>query len=1640
MAALWRRGQWRSMSRMATGVPDTSATGGSAPGAANAARPTRTPAGGRAMPMIMALEARLMFDASVAATAVAADVADVAVRDSSHDAAIDARPTAVATASATESSADTSSAQASTATRHDIVFVDNHVSNAQEIIQNLPAGTEVVLLDASTDGWAQMAAYLNGRHDIDSISLISHGAEGAVQAGSVWLTADTLASHADQLRAIGAALSEQGDLLLYGCKVAEGSAGQQLLNQIATLTSADVAGSTDNTGAAALGGDWTLERQTGAIEAPSLAGALGAYDTLLAAPSYENFDAVILTDDGAIRKYLLPGEDMTIDGWTLGMRNVSGNADSNSRLVVTNQQVDTVLADGAQDKALIMQGDTTTYAAVLKSASGDEFNLHSITVEDFFSGNTQYQLVGYRDGVQVSGATLNFTMASYGTTTNGQVVSVTGTAWQSVDEVRIVYQNGQGGVSLAIDDINVSAGVPPNAVPVITNLGGDSITYTEGDGTVKLDASQNALVTDTDSTDFDGGNLTVAIVTNNATLQDQLTIVNQGTGAGEIGVSGSNVTYGGTTIGTFSGGTLGSSLVITFNVNATPDAVQALVRNIAFKNDSDDPIGLDRIVQFTLNDGDSASNSAYHNVTVNMRPVNDEPTLMAAATSPTYVEGGAAVTMFSNASVSTVESGQSFIWMQIQVSNVADGASEVLGIDGTNVALFNGNSVTTSTLGLSVTVSVSGGTATVTLNKSSGISPANVQTLINTLSYRDTSDAPTAGNRTVALAQLRDNGGTSNGGTDTALPYRFGTVTVAAVNDAPIVTTSGGSADFTSGDNTASTAIVVDSGLTISDVDSTTLASATVAITGNFRSAEDELLFTNSNNTLYGNISANYNAATGEMTLTSAGNTATVAQWQAALRSVRYTNSAVSPDPSDRTISFVVNDGTLNSVTSTRLVDVTATDQTPIISNSGGSSLFTEGQGQTQVDPGLTVSDLDNATLASATVQITGNFRSGEDLLQFTNTNSSIYGNIVGNYNAGTGEMSLTSAGASATVAQWQAALRDVHYNNLSGTPDTSTRTVAFTISDGVKTSAAGTRTLTVVSTDIPPVLSTSGGSATFTEANQVSSTPTVVDSGLTLSDADSPTLASATVAITGNFQAGADVLDFINTANSLYGNIISSYDASTGVLSLSSAGATATAGQWQAALRAVSYSNTSDTPTAAARTVSFTISDGAVSSSTVTRTVNVVPVDDTPLLAGGTGSPVFQELDGQPASPVAIAPGLTLTDSDSPTLVSATVAITGNLQSAEDLLAFTNADATQFGNISASYNAATGVLTLSSAGGTATAAQWQAALRSVTYSNSAEAPNTASRTVSITVNDGSTDSNTVSRTLAVVSTNDTPVNQTPVAVQHVFQDGSLVFSSAQGNAISISDADVGNGLVQVTLTVTNGSLSLSGTTGLNFAVGTGTGDATMTFTGSVANINAALQGLSFAPSAGYNGAATLQITTDDLGNSGGAAASDTDTITLSVDAQFPVITGVNTAIADGGYKVGDVITTTITFDQAVIVDASGGTPSLLLETGAIDRQAVYVSGSGSNTLTFSYVVQAGDTTARLDYASSAALALNGGSIRSATQFDAVLALPTPGGGDSLAAQHAIQIDGVAPTDRCAVAGRWHLRGRPDAGHHRQLQ
>jgi ELWxxDGT repeat protein len=151
-----------------------------------------------------------------------------------------------------------------------LFIIDKNVDGWRDLVNNAGIGVSVLILDPLQDGLTQIANAITAYSNLDAIHILSHGSVASLQLGSATLNSDNLNHYTEQLTTIGNALSENGDLLLYGCNVAQGDIGQQFIEQLSVLTGADVAASTDLTGDANQGGDWVLESQTGAIEAASV--------------------------------------------------------------------------------------------------------------------------------------------------------------------------------------------------------------------------------------------------------------------------------------------------------------------------------------------------------------------------------------------------------------------------------------------------------------------------------------------------------------------------------------------------------------------------------------------------------------------------------------------------------------------------------------------------------------------------------------------------------------------------------------------------------------------------------------------------------------------------------------------------------------------------------------------------------------------------------------------------------------------------------------------------------------------------------------------------------------------------------------------------------------------------------------------------------------------------------------------------------------------------------------------------------------------------------------------------------------------------------------------------------------------------
>lgn len=399
-------------------------------------------------------------------------------------------------------------------------------------------------------------------------------------------------------------------------------------------------------------------------------------------------------------------------------------------------------------------------------------------------------------------------------------------------------------------------------------------------------------------------------------------------------------------------------------------------------------------------------------------------------------------------------------------------------------------------------------------------------------------------------------------------------------NEPPVIANiEGTNLDYTEGD----AATTVTSALTVSDADNTVLDSAYVTISSNLESSEDVLDFT-----ALGSITGSYNSSSGRLTLTG---TDTPANYQTALRSVTYENTnGVDPSTALRQVDFMVFDWDDSSNVDSRTVNVIANNSTPVLSGiEGGSLSYTEGDSPLTITSSITASDPDDTNFESAEIQVSSNYFSGDDELLFTNT-----ANITGSWSNPTGTLTLTG---SATIAEYQTALRSVTYTNNSSDPVELTKTVSFTVNDGDTDSNTQSRDITVTAVNSKPILTNIEATTPTYDGADLQITNTIE-----VSDPDDTMIDSAIVVINGNFKTVEDSLIY----SPIFG-ISGTYSTSTGRLKLTG---TSSFSDYETALRSVKYRNFGSIPTGPAREVAFIVSDGALKSDSLKRTIEVNAVE----------------------------------------------------------------------------------------------------------------------------------------------------------------------------------------------------------------------------------------------------------------------------------------------------------------------------------------------------------------------------------------------------------------------------------------------
>lgn len=321
---------------------------------------------------------------------------------------------------------------------------------------------------------------------------------------------------------------------------------------------------------------------------------------------------------------------------------------------------------------------------------------------------------------------------------------------------------GTGGALSDTDTVTITIN-PVNDAPVIANLAGDTLAYTQGEPASVIDQGDDASATDVDSSDFDTGTLTISLPIGGVTTEDRLGIRNQGTAAGQIAVSGSDISYnpgaGAVAIGSFSGGGAGGgNLVATFNANANAAAVSALLRNITYFNSNNvDPSIAARTVRFVLTDGDGGTSIDY-DATVTVA-LNDPPVVTTSAGTTAFFEDGSAV-VIDNALIVTDTNDTNLESATVTITNLQDTGLETLTANTGGTAINANYAAPTLTL-----------TGTDTL--------ANYQQVLRSVAYDNASQNP---NTTARVISFVANDGSANSTPATK------TVSVTAVNDAPTFT------------------------------------------------------------------------------------------------------------------------------------------------------------------------------------------------------------------------------------------------------------------------------------------------------------------------------------------------------------------------------------------------------------------------------------------------------------------------------------------------------------------------------------------------------------------------------------------------------------------------------------------------------------------------------------------------------------------------------------------------------------------------------------------------------------------------------------------------------------------------------------
>ncbi|EON90288.1 DUF4347 domain-containing protein [Plesiomonas shigelloides] len=1217
----------------------------------------------------------------------------------------------------------------------EVVFIDTSVAGYQTLVANVPAGMEVVLLDGSKDGLTQMAVWAQTHSGYDAIHVLSHGSEGAAQLGTLTLNSATAQARANNLATLGAALNADGDLLLYGCDVAQAS-GQQFASLLAQLTSADVAASTNPTGAAALGGDWVTECHTGEIGVQDL--VISSYSNLL---SVNSTSVTVTAYNNPAKEYYAS----TLVGSSVEFDNNSNPIDIDP----TNNTVTITYSSGASlDTAfdLVFQGGSLDHFTDITktSSSGDNANNVTATV----SGKTIHIHVGAGG---FTNGTIVFTFTSIDASTD-TAPSVIGSATNPT------YTENGSGVSLfsgVTASTNDSGQTFSGAVFTVSNVAdsteyltingvdvaltnGNSLSLGSGYGIASVSKSGNTATVTLSGAVISGSSM--------STLLSGMTYRNSSENPSVTSrtVTLSQFTDSGSTNNTVSPNL--SSQVTVHAVNDAPTDISLTSSSIGQSLGSNGTVGTlsatdvdSNSFTYTLVSGTGSTDNSLFAITGNTLKVNNAAT-MAPGTYSVRIQVSDGTDTYQKVFSITVND---------DVRPAFDVAPAASNISATGFDL----SASLDEAGTIYYVIVADGASAPSVSQIIAGQNASGATAIGSGSHV-VSSAP----YTYSFGITGLNGASGydvymvakDNANNQILSATKVDVTTSS-NTAPVFSNLNGGATYTENGS----AVVIDNDVTVADTELNNQgnyngASISIARNGGTNSVDT---FGNSgllgtltqgqnftyNGTAVGSVTTN---SSGTLTLTFNSN-ATSAIVNAVLQSLTYANTS-DDQPASVTLNWTFNDGSLNSTgTNQAVLSITPVNDAPVISNTSVSKTINEDSVQTFNPADFGFSDVDSGdTLQSITIVTVTAPAAGELFIDANND--------------GVRDSGDTLLGNGAVVSA--ADISKLTFRPSANANGAGYAAFTWQVSDGTALSAnTGTMTFNVTPVNDAPVISNTSVSKTVNEDSVQTFNPadfgfSDVDSGDTL---QSITIVTAPTAGELFIDANNDGVRGVGDTLLVSGAVVSAADISK-----------------------MTFRPTANANGAGYAAFTWQVSDGtALSANTGTMTLNVTPVNDAPVISNTSVSKTVNEDSAQTFNPADF--GFSDVDS-SDTLQSITIV---TAPAAGELFIDANNDGVRDSGD-----------TLLGNGAVVSAAD----ISKLTFRPTANANGAGYAAFTWQVSDGTAlSTNTETMTLNVTPVNDAPVISNTSVSKTVNEDSAQTFNPAD---FGFSDVDSSDTLQSITI------------------------------------------------------------------------------------------------------------------------------------------------------------------------------------------------------------------------------------------------